>query len=129
MSATGSRSVRKTVAALPRRLSWAICPSTHTSPSRPIQSATLRATVRTGQGASGDDGAVTPPASQDVPTTSLRCRLAGGLSGVGLGAVESVAQHPQVRLACPGRLLVVQQFAHRALGVAAQPAAQLGDAP
>src|SRR4051794_37759426 len=58
-SAAGSRRVRKTVAALPRRFSWATCPSTQTSPSRPIHSATLRATVRTGQGDSGEEGAVT----------------------------------------------------------------------
>ena len=61
MSAAGSRRVRKTVAAPPRRDSCATWPSTHTSPRRPIQSAILRATVRTGHGASGEEGAVTPP--------------------------------------------------------------------
>src|SRR3954469_25145919 len=74
-SAAGSRSVRKTVAA-PRRDSWAICPSTQTSPSRPIHSATLRATVRTGQGASGVEGEVTARACQTVPT--LRGAAPGG---------------------------------------------------
>src|SRR5919112_3055345 len=74
-SAAGSRRVRNTVAA-PRRDSWAICPSTHTSPSRPIHSATLRATVRTGHGASGVEGEVTPRACQTVPT--LRGAARGG---------------------------------------------------
>ena len=49
------------MAALPRRDSCATWPSTQTSPSRPIHSATLRATVRTGQGDSGEDGLVTLP--------------------------------------------------------------------
>src|SRR3712207_9231657 len=69
-SAAGSRRVRKTVAA-PRRDSWATWPSTQTSPSRPIHSATLRATVRTGQGASGVEGEVTPPACQTVDRKSV----------------------------------------------------------
>src|SRR3954447_2362169 len=100
MSAAGSRSVRKTVAAPPRRESWATWPSTHTSPSRPIHSATLRATVRTGHGASGDDGAVMPPsipAGSDVPAAA---------SGVGGHALQAVAQHPHVRLPRLGGLLV-----------------------
>src|SRR3954466_10399364 len=100
MSATGSRRVRTTVAAPPRRESWAICPSTHTSPRRPIHSATLRATVRTGQGASGDDGAVTPRASQLLPTVRSGVRR--------LHPLQAVAQHPQVRLAGAGGLLVVE---------------------
>src|SRR3954468_1866859 len=91
-SAAGSRRVRNTVAA-PRRDSWAICPSTHTSPSRPIHSATLRATVRTGQGASGDDGAVMSPRvadgantpcgpSRDLPPAGSRRELVRGEQGV-----------------------------------------------
>jgi len=56
--------VAPTPVAAPRLDSWATCPSTQTSPSRPIHSATLRATVRTGQGASGVEGEVTPRACQ-----------------------------------------------------------------
>src|SRR4051794_41943847 len=67
-SAAGSRRVRKTVLDTPRRESWATWPSTHTSPRRPIHSATLRATVRTGHGASAVEGAVTPPPCQPPPT-------------------------------------------------------------
>src|SRR3712207_2516248 len=70
-SAAGSRRVRNTVAA-PRRDSWATCPSTQTSPSRPIHSATLRATVRTGQGASGVEGAVMPRGCQTGSAPSAR---------------------------------------------------------
>src|SRR3954464_952088 len=133
-SAAGSRRVRKTVAAPLRRDSWATCPSTQTSPSRPIHSATLRATVRTGHGASGLEGAVTPRACQallDEPvgapapssaSPSLRGRPGGGpLSHAARGEragldrllvelLQPVAQHPQVRLAGPGGLLVVEEL-------------------
>src|SRR3712207_2184596 len=151
-SAAGSRRVRKTVAA-PRRDSWATCPSTQTSPSRPIHSATLRATVRTGQGASGVEGEVIPRACQTVPTprgaarggppASLQGPAAsprgGGpssgaargqravLDRLALQLLQPVAQHPQVRIAGPGGLLVGDQVRHGGELVAAQPAAQLGD--
>jgi hypothetical protein len=45
--------VRKTVLAPGRREIWAICPSTHTQPSRPIHSPIRWLTTRTGQGDSG----------------------------------------------------------------------------
>src|SRR4051794_24093590 len=152
-SATGSRSVRKTVAAPPRRDSCATWPSTQTSPSRPIQSAILRATVRTGQGASGDDGAVTrrafhgPSAGSRPapargrgpggPCTDRTDRAAAqplgaagsqraGLDRLLLELLQPVAQHRQVRRAVAGRLLVVDQFLDGGQRVAAQPAAQLG---
>ena len=53
MSTLGSRSVRNAVEL--RALSWVTWPSTQTSPSRLIQSSSLRATVRTGHGFSGVD--------------------------------------------------------------------------
>src|SRR3954462_13168098 len=84
-SAAGWRRVMKTVAALPRRESWATWPSTHTSPSRPIHSATLRATVRTGHGASGEEGAVTPPPCQPPPTPPLHPRAGIGIGGYAYG--------------------------------------------
>src|SRR5688572_12148889 len=128
MSAAGSRSVRNTVAAPPRRESWATWPSTHTSPRRPIQSATLRATVRTGQGASGDDGAVTWPR---VPWTSDGSGAARGqwarCDGLLLELLQPVAQHLQVRRAGPGGFLVGDEVLDRAQRVAAQPATQLRD--
>src|SRR5918997_6040435 len=139
-SAAGSRRVRNTVAP-PRRDSWATCPSTQTSPSRPIHSATLRATVRTGQGASGVEGEVIHRACQTVPT--LRGAARGGavpgppsgaargqravLDRLTLQLLQPVAQHPQVRLAGPGGLLVGDQVRHGGELVAAQPATQLGD--
>src|SRR5687767_6826624 len=110
MSAAGSRRVRNTVAAPPRRESWAIWPSTHTSPSRPIQSAILHATVRTGHGAAGEEGEVTPP--------SVPCACDGsgaawgqraGLDLLLLELLQPVAQHPEVGLAGAGRLLVREQ--------------------
>ena len=52
-SATGSRRVRKAVPVPGLALIWVICPSTQTVPNRSIHAAILRATVRTGQGASG----------------------------------------------------------------------------
>jgi hypothetical protein len=53
MSATVSRNVRNTVAMPGRRVTCAICPSTHTVPSRSIHPDTALATDRTGAGASG----------------------------------------------------------------------------
>ena len=50
MSATVSRSVMKTVLTPGRRLTWAICPSTHTLPSLSIHWVTALATARTGAG-------------------------------------------------------------------------------
>src|SRR5829696_1812208 len=136
-SAAGSRSVRKTVAAPPRRESWATCPSTHTSPSRPIQSAILRATVRTGHGASGDEGAVMPPSVPWTPDDPSRATDAGrsgaargqraGRDRVRLELLQPVAQHRQVRGAGPGRLLVGDELGHRAQRVAAHAAPELGD--
>src|SRR3954452_3219020 len=127
-SAAGSRRVRKTVAAPPRRESWATCPSTQTSPRRPIQSAILRATVRTGHGASGEEGDVTP---SSVPSPSDGSGAArgqrAGLDRLLLELLHPVPQHPQVGIAGPGRLLVGEEVLHRAQRVAAQPAAQLGD--
>src|ERR671929_791807 len=139
-SAAGSRRVRKTVAA-PRRDSWAICPSTQTSPSRPIHSATLRATVRTGQGASGVEGEVTPRDCQTVPTLRRTARSAEGrappsdaargqravLDGLTLQLLQPVAQHPQVGLPGPGGPLLGDEVRHGGQLVPAQPAAQLGD--
>src|SRR3954464_14976607 len=153
MSAAGSRRVRKTVAAPPRRESCATCPSTQTSPRRPIQSAILRATVRTGQGASGDDGAVTRRAFHG-PSAGSRPERAGGggrrgpytdradiargqplgpargeragLDRLLLEFLQPVAQHRQIRRTVAGRLLVVDEFLHGGQCVAAQPAAQLG---
>src|SRR5687767_2311246 len=128
MSAAGSRNVRNTVAAPPRRESWAICPSTQTSPRRPIQSAILRATVRTGQGASGDDGAVMPPSVPSAPDGSDAARgERAGLDRLLLELLQPVAQHPEVGLPRARRLLVGDEVLHRAQRVAAQPAAQLGD--
>src|SRR3954451_24289277 len=129
MSAAGSRRVRKTVAAPPRRDSWATWPSTHTSPSRPIHSATFRATVRTGHGASGLDGAVTASASHAPPTVPLGA-AGGQRAGLDLlrgEPLEPVAQHPQVRLAGAAGMLVGNELLDRGRGVAAEPAAELGD--
>src|SRR3569833_3780427 len=86
-SAAGSRRVRKTVAALPRRDSCATWPSTHTSPSRPIHSATLRATVRTGHGCSAVEGLVTGRACQRPPCrVPLRaCEERGARRGFSAG--------------------------------------------
>src|SRR3954454_633282 len=111
-SAAGSRSVRNTVAAPPRRDSCATWPSTHTSPSRPIHSATLRATVRTGHGASGDEGAVMPPSvpwtadGLPAPAESAARSEGAGLDRLLLELAQPVAQHPQVGLARAGGLLV-----------------------
>src|SRR4051794_29834086 len=126
-SAAGSRRVRKTVAAPPRRDSWATWPSTQTSPSRPIHSATLRATVRTGQGASGEEGAVTP-ASVPCASDSARGQRAGG-DRLLVELLQPVAEHPQVGLPGAGRFLVGDQVLHGDRLVAAQPAAQLRDGP
>src|SRR5919199_41915 len=102
-SAAGSRRVRKTVAAPPRRDSWATCPSTQTSPSRPIHSATLRATVRTGHGASGVDGAVMPPSVPSAPDGSRPpWGQWAGLHRLLVELLQPVAQHPQVGLAGAG---------------------------
>src|SRR3954454_21171856 len=108
MSAAGSRSVRNTVAAPPRRDSCATCPSTQTSARRPIQSATLRATVRTGHGDSGEDGAVTPRDCHVGPTAPVlpARRQGAALHRLLLKLLQAVAQHPQVRLASPAGLLV-----------------------
>src|SRR6478735_1770220 len=54
MSATASRSVRKTVLRPGRRLTWATCPSTHTAPSRSTQPAIAFAICRTGAGDSSE---------------------------------------------------------------------------
>src|SRR3954447_21105220 len=88
-SAAGSRGVRKPVLDTPRRDSWATCPSTHTSPSRPIHSATLRATVRTGHGCSGEEGLV---ATSRVP----EARTGSGGVPRGGGQVEELLEgrHP-----------------------------------
>src|SRR3954471_23729217 len=139
-SAAGSRRVRKTVAAPPRRDSWATWPSTHTSPSRPIHSATLRATVRTGHGASGEEGAVTPPPCQPPPLPPLRPPAGSlqlgppggqraGLDRLLVELLQPVAQHPQVGLAGPVRLLVRDQVGDGHRLVSAQAAAQLSDRP
>src|SRR4051812_12587501 len=142
MSAAGSRRVRKTVAAPPRRESCAIWPSTQTSPRRPIQSAILRATVRTGQGASGDDGAVTDarrrPSPVPPPSCPRACQAAATLLGpraapsagsgvVRLQPLQPVAQHPHVGLAVAGGLLVGDQDLHGRRCVAPHPPAQLRD--
>jgi hypothetical protein len=54
MSATASRRVRNTVFMPWRRLSCAICPSTHTAPSRSIHPEMAFAICRTGAGDSGE---------------------------------------------------------------------------
>src|SRR5919112_1672792 len=54
MSATASRSVRKTVFRSGRRLTWATWPSTHTAPSRSTQPAIAFAICRTGAGDSSE---------------------------------------------------------------------------
>ena len=53
-SATASRRVRKTVASPCLRLSWATCPSTHTTPSLSTYWAMAFATARTGAGDSSE---------------------------------------------------------------------------
>ena len=50
MSATASRRVMKMVLSPGRRLTWAIWPSTHTTPSRSTYCATRLAICRTGAG-------------------------------------------------------------------------------
>src|SRR5215207_4810326 len=136
-SAAGSRRVRKTVAAPPRRESCATCPSTQTSPSRPIQSAILRATVRTGQGASGEDGAVTPRGCQTAPTPrrplcqgpssdAARSQRAG-LDRLLLELLQPVVEQPEVGLAGPRGLLVRDKVLDGLERVPAQIAAHLGD--
>src|SRR3954454_11485735 len=117
-SAAGSRRVRKTVAAFPRRESWATWPSTHTSPSRPIHSATLRATVRTGHGDSGEEGLVTlsrvpsrSPGSAGVPRCSRQAeellhRRHAGVVHLGGQRDTHVADVPGLVLE-PGDVLLV----------------------
>src|SRR6478609_3103806 len=113
MSAAGSRRVRNTVAAPPRRDSWATCPSTHTSPSRPIHSATLRATVRTGHGASGEEGAVTPPRLPRGSDASGAARgERAGLDRLLVELLQPVAQHRQVGRPRAVRLLVLDEAGH-----------------
>ena len=53
LSTDGSRSVRNAVRVPGRRLSWVICPSTQTVPSRWIHAAIWSETTRTGHGCSG----------------------------------------------------------------------------
>ncbi len=60
-SATGSRSVRKTVASPGRRTISVSCPSTQTRPSRLTQSPIAREIVRTGSGCSGEEVSATEP--------------------------------------------------------------------
>src|SRR3954466_2321280 len=111
-SAAGARSVRNTVAPPPRRGSLAPRPPPQPSPRRPIQSAIFRATVRTGHGASGDDGAVTREACQTAPTPrtgrgsgAARGERAG-LDGLLLELLQPVAEHRQVRRPGTSGLLV-----------------------
>src|SRR6478609_11842538 len=54
MSPAESRIVMNTVPSPGRRLIWAICPSTHTGPSRSTQLEIARAICRTGAGAAGE---------------------------------------------------------------------------
>src|SRR4051794_5307019 len=129
-SAAGSRRVRKTVLDTPRRDSWATWPSTPTSPRRPIHSATLRATVRTGHGASGEEGAVTPGSvSRPWNGSGAPGGQRAGLDRLLVELLQPVAQHPQVGLPGAGGLLVGDQRVDGHGLVAAQPAAQLGDRP
>ena len=66
-SATGSRKVRNAVPVPGLALTWVICPSTQTAPNRSIHPAILRATVRTGQGASA---VVVGPVASEGPVPS-----------------------------------------------------------
>src|SRR5690606_28550719 len=119
-SADGSRNVRNDVCVPGRAEIWVICPSTHTEPSRWIQSAILRATVRTGHGLSAVEGAV-PPRGRSAALLTVRgpLRLAH--------VVDPAGEHPDERRAIGVLALVGEKLLQLRQGQRPQPRPYLGE--
>src|ERR1019366_1554843 len=115
-AATGSRRARKTV--LPRLLSSAIWPSTHTRPRRPIHSPASRSTVRTG---TGESALVSSGISE--PPRDARPGLVLAAAELGDPALE----HGQDRIPGLVRPLILHQNAKLGCVEIAQPGAQRGE--